>query len=151
MVIARLSKGYTIIELLTVVALLAILTTISVPTFQAYAARQRVNGAARQVLTDLMAARMKAVSMNRRVGIFLINGHQYKICDDANNDGTVANGEGTVIAKDIHPDYYDVALSANFNPLFYTNGTARNGTVIITGCSISKNITVSIAGRATIN
>ena len=54
----------------------------------------RLNGATRQVMGDLMDARMKAVKLNRRTKVFFDNSYQYRICDDADTNNTVGDGGG---------------------------------------------------------
>ena len=41
-----------------------------------------------------MSARMKAVSHNRKVKVFFTGNNQYKICEDADNNGSVDDCEG---------------------------------------------------------
>lgn len=146
-------RGFTLTELMIVVALMAILAAIAVPNIIAQMPKYRLNGAARQVLSDLMAARMQAVSLNKRVKVFFDNNHQYRICDDANSDGTVADGEGNVQTKDIQTEYYDVTFSPipGTNPVFQPRGTASNMTIILANSSGTKTITISTAGRVKIN
>lgn len=144
-------KGFTLIELMVVIAVLAILAGIAAPNFQTYMAQRRLNGAARQVMSDLMKARMEAVSLNHRVKVFFYSDHQYKICDDANSDGTVDDGEGNVQIRDIHPDYHDVTLSASANPVFRPRGTAAGMcTVTLSNFRGSRKVTVAITGRVKI-
>ncbi len=104
-----------------VVALLGILAAIAAPNLQPYMAQRRLNGAARQIMSDLMAARMKAVSLNQKVKVSFGSNHTYQIWNDADGDGTVDTGEATV--RDIHPDYHDVTFSASADPVFQPRGT----------------------------
>lgn len=146
-------RGFTLTELMIVVALMAILAAIAVPNIMAQMPKYRLNGAARQVLGDLMAARMQAVSQNKKVKVFFDNTHQYRICDDANGDGTVADGEGDVQTKDIQTEYHDVTFNPipGTNPVFQPRGTASNMTIILANSSGTKTITISTAGRVKIN
>lgn len=145
-------RGFTLTELMIVVALMAILAAIAVPSIMAQMPKYRLNGAARQVLGDLVAARMQAVSLNKRVKVFFDNNHQYRICDDANSDGTVADGEGNVQTKDIQTEYHDVIFASNNDPIFQPNGTASNlATITLSNTSGSRSITISSAGRVRIN
>ena len=139
-------------ELVVVIAVLGILAAIAVPGFVSQMPRYRLNGAARQAMGNLMGARMKAVNLNRRVKVFFFSSHEYRICDDADKNGTVVDGEGDVETKDIQREYHDVTISSTNNPIFFPRGTATNlATVTLTNSSGSKNITISIAGRVRIN
>ena len=145
-------SGFTLIELIIIIAILAIFAGIAVPNFLSYMPKHRLNGAARQVMGDLMAARMKAVSQNNEFKIFfLANGHEYMILDDDDNDGTADGGEWTE-TKDIQNGYQDVTIGSNNDPIFSPRGTATNlPTITLTNPSGSKIITISIAGRVKIN
>jgi len=149
----RQAKGFTLLELMIVIAVLGILAAVAIPNFVSQMPKYRLNGAARQVMGDLMWARMQAVSLNRRVKVFFLsNNHEYKICDDADNNGTVADGEGDVQLKDIHNEYHDVTIGSNNDPIFSPRGTATNlPTITLTNPSGSKTITISIAGRVSIS
>lgn len=144
------NRGFTLVEMMIVVAVLAILAAITAPNLKTYMAQRRVNGAARQVMTDLMGARMEAVSQNNRFKVFFLDDHHsYQILDDDNNNNTVDGGEAST-TKNIQSEYYDVTLSASANPIFYPRGTAYGTTVTVTNWSGSKNVTVAAAGRVRI-
>ena len=145
-------SGVTLIELIVIIAILAVVAGIAVPNFLSYLPKNRLNGAARQVMGDLMAARMKAVSQNNDFKIFfLANGHDYTILDDDDNDGTADIGEWTE-TKDIRDEYHDVTIGSNNDPIFLPRGTATNlPTITLTNPSGSKTITINIAGRVSIS
>jgi type IV fimbrial biogenesis protein FimT len=142
-------RGFTLVEMMIVIAVLAIIAAIAAPNFQTYMAQRRLNGAARLVMTDLMDARMKAVSENNQFKVFFLDTHQYKVLDDENNNGTEDTGE-TSVTKDIQSNYPGVTLSASAHPIFYPRGTAWGTTVTLTNTSGSKSVSVSTAGRVKI-
>ncbi len=146
-------SGFTLIEMMIVIAILAVFAGIAIPNFLSYMPKHRLNGAARQVMGDLMAARMKAVSLNHRAKVFFYSNYQYKICDDADNNGTVADGEGDVQLRDIQREYSDVTFDSSNpdDPVFSSRGTATIVTITLQNSSGSKPITINIAGRVKIN
>lgn len=145
-------SGFTMLELIVTLAILAALSGVAIPNFLAYLPKARVNGASRKVMVDLMAARMKAVRSNSMTKVFFINDHQYKICDDADGNETVADGEGDVQIEDIQGEYSDVTLSSTNDPIFLPRGTATNlASVTVQNASGSKTVTISITGRVKIN
>ena len=63
----RPSRGFTLVELLIVVAIAAILLTLAAPAFNDMLARQRMEGQVNEFVTDLQYARSESVHRNRNV------------------------------------------------------------------------------------
>lgn len=143
-------RGFTLVELMVVLAILAIMAAMVLPNFNQYIQQRRLNGAARQVMSDFMSARMAAVSQNRKVKIFFFSNHQYKVCDDADGNGTVNDGEGTVQTRDIQNDYSGVTFTVTADPVFNLNGTANGTTVTLTNPSGTRTVSLATSGRAMI-
>ena len=59
--------GFTLLELLVVVSIIAISTSIAVPTFLSWAPKFRLNSAADNLEKNLMLARVSAISQNTNV------------------------------------------------------------------------------------
>lgn len=141
--------GFTLVELMVTIAFFGILAAIAIPNFLSWMPAMRLNGAARSIMGDLMACRMKAVSQNNEYKIFFLNDHEYKILDDDDNDGNIDTGESVQI-KDIQEEYYDVTFGSTADPIFYPRGTAYGTTITLTNSSGSKTVKVHLTGRVKI-
>ena len=141
------TAGFSLTGLLMTLALAAVMVGMAAPSYLDLLPRHRLNGAARQVVGDLMWARMKAVQRNNRFRVFFLSDHEYRILDDTDNDNAVDAGEWTV-TRDLSTEYRDVVISANNNPIFSPRGTASSlATITLANDAGSKRITISIAGR----
>jgi len=70
---ARQSPGFTLVEILVVMAILASLSLVAIPWFVKIAQRNALKSAAREVQTTLLAARMKAVKRNLPVSVVIVS------------------------------------------------------------------------------
>jgi type IV fimbrial biogenesis protein FimT len=132
--------GFTLYEVIVVMVIIAIISTISILNYNAWIPGIRLNGAARQVMGDLIAARMVSVKENASVVVSHLSNHSYSI--------TV--GSGTANTKDLQRDYPGTTL--NFTSiLFSSRGTTSPRTVILQNSSGMKKITIAITGRVKIN
>jgi len=135
--VIRDRRGFSLPELIVVVALIGILSGFAVTSIRSNLPQYSLSGAARQVMTDLMLARMKAVSSNAANAVtFSSTGY------------TIAG-----IFTDIPAQFKGVSLSSTGNITFNSTGTS-SGSIVITltgspGLS-PKYLDVSTAGRARI-
>ena len=144
------TAGFSLLGQLLTLTLAGIMLAIAVPGYLKVMPRHRLNGAVRQLTGDLMWARMKAIQRNNRHRIFFLDDHQYRILDDADNDGAVDPGEWTV-TRDLRADYGDVVISSTNNPIFSPRGTASSlATITLTNDAGAKRVSISIAGRVRI-
>ena len=149
MSISSKQSGFTLIEMMIAVAIAVVLIGIAISNYLEWLPISRLNGAARQVMGDLMWARMQAVSQNNRFRVFFLNNHEYQILDDDDNDNTVDSGEWTQ-TKDIQQEYSDVTFSATANPIFYPRGTAWGSTITLSNLAGTADVKVAISGRVMI-
>ena len=146
-------SGFTLIEMMIVIAVFAIVAAIAIPAFMSLLPGMRLNGAARQIMGDLMAARMDAVKQDNAVRVFFNSPgtNQYQILDDDDNDGISDTGEA-ITTKNIRDNYHDVTFTSTNNPIFQPRGTATSlPTITLQNSDGTKTVTVSITGRVRIN
>ena len=141
--------GFTLIEMMIVVAIMGILSAIAAPNLTHYMAERRLNGAARMVMSDLMNARMLAVTLNRNVQVTFPTSASASYTYDA---------AGTAATRNVQTGfgYHDVTVLGNNNPTFTPAGRLSDftaGTITLTSAALTqpKTVTVSSAGRVAIN
>lgn len=62
-------RGFTLIELMVVVALISVILVLAIPSFTGMLARKRLEGVALELGTDLQYARSEAVQQNAQVQV----------------------------------------------------------------------------------
>jgi prepilin-type N-terminal cleavage/methylation domain-containing protein len=67
----RRARGLTLVELMIAIAVLAVLATLALPSFEDHLARRRVEGLAQGLRADLDLARSEAVQRNEAVTLSL--------------------------------------------------------------------------------
>jgi len=164
MKIRKIEPGFTLIEMMVVIGVFGILAAIAIPAFMSMLPGMRLNGATRQVMGDLMAARMKAVKENNNYKIFFNSpsSNQYQILDDDNNNDAADTNEGLTTEyiqtepDEVTPKYHDVIISSSTNdPVFTSRGTIKDfssvPTIVLQNSSGTKTISGNIAGHIKID
>ena len=130
-------RGFSIAEMLVAIALFAILAGIAVPQFIAFRPKNRLNGAARQVYSELMWARSKAVNDNT----------SYVVTFPTNQTMQIAGS--TIKTVSIQTEYSDVTLSSSVATItFSSRGTSDVAPIItLTNSGGSKPSLSELLGR----
>ena len=81
-------RGYSIIELLIVVALIGVMMLVTVPNFMAMRRSSIVKGGLRQFTNDLRAARQRAVTASSLVRVSFSPGNRFYYLLESTNEGT---------------------------------------------------------------
>jgi len=105
--------GFTLVELLTAVAIAVILAAIAVPSFRALNRNMTIRSAADELVADIQFARSEAIRTNRTVTLSL-NGRTWQIFIDTNNNQTLDNGE--VLLRE---GTYSALITAQSSPMWF--------------------------------
>ena len=138
--------GFSLIELMIVIALISIVSAISVPMWQNYAANTNLKTAAREVMADLSNAKQQAVEENLDVYrlTFNVAGNNYAL-SRTDTGVTLWTKSLASFGKGILID------SVNFSGSvvsFHKRGTVSIGHLILrNGLGLTATITVTITGR----
>lgn len=147
-------RGFSLAELLTVTAIIGIVTAVAMPSFLAMQPSRRLNGASREVFGKLMWARAQAVEENITYSVTFPTNHSMTIIRDANGNGAADTGE-TTESVDIQTDYSDCTFTVSggdTTPNFLGRGTTNGDTTItISNTAGSRVVTVSLTGNIKIN
>ena len=169
-------RGFTLVELMIALALLAIVTVVAVPTFTSTINNNRLSSASNDLAAVLQTARMEAVRRGQRVivcpsanGSTCSGGAQWTgwlAFADANNDGTPQNAE--ILLADTVRAPMQLWTSASINSsgnrvVFRPDGMAyTNGGALLAGrfaaCLTAdrpaenvRDVTLSPAGQLTVD
>jgi prepilin-type N-terminal cleavage/methylation domain-containing protein len=134
-------RGFTLAEMLVAIAIFGVLAAIAVPQFVAFGPKNRLNGAARQIYSELMWARSKAVNENSAYVVTFPNNQSMQIAGS------------TTKTINIQTEYADVTLTSSASTITFTSrGTADVGpTITLTNPGGTKTVTVRITGTASIS
>lgn len=128
-------KGFTLVEMVVVAAIVSVMIGLIVPVYLKLKPTMRVNGAARQIMTDLMWARMKAVASNNNFVVVFgaagpdLTNDTYYIYDDSDNDfGSVGAETGELVKTvDIADGYTETGYGFVAPVSKPTGGTLNSG------------------------
>ncbi len=138
------NKGLTMVELVIVMAIIAIGALLFSPSLGVWVAHYRVRTAARDMVSIMRVAQMKAVS----------NNYKYRVKIDT--------GAGTyVLEKNTGIDYFSdgsaglkvpagITISSSGNPEFKPDSLANTGSINLQGPKETKKIEWFATGRVTV-
>lgn len=145
---ARPRHGFTAIELMAVIAIVAILAAVAAPSFRQLIATQRVRGASSALAESLWVARAEALKRNTDVGF---------VFADAATGWEVPDPAGGAVPLLTQPAYPAVrsqtqsAGSVHFNFNAYGRLSTGSGWIQLSddGAGVFRCVVVSTTGRAT--
>lgn len=140
--------GFTLIELMIAVSVLAVLMAIAVPSFQDLTRNMALAGAANEVVGGLQFARSEAVRRNQRVAFEAKTNRSWAVFIDANSNSSFDSGD-TSIRESSYSDQV-TALGAAIQVSFGGAGDASTSTnfcLKVSNHAKSKKITIERSGR----
>ncbi len=142
--------GFTAAELLVALAILGILTLVSMPTLISYWQAATVKAAAEELVAGLNNARHLALARNRTVCVELGASKQYRFWLGSCGAGTVWTGPGTA-TNGFVTLAGDVTVTTTGNPVFDRLGAApAQATFTITNAQgMTRSVVVAASGRVT--
>jgi prepilin-type N-terminal cleavage/methylation domain-containing protein len=111
----RSEKGFSLVEMLIVVAIIAIMAAIALPNIGNYVRNYRVKGAAQSVASTLQSARGKAIATNTNNGVsfFVIDDDSYRFVQEDLTGGAQPRGPIQELPLGVR---FVVATAANSGP-----------------------------------
>jgi len=142
-------RGFTLIEIMIVLTILGVLTSIAVPAFRQWRAHSAVNDAATAMMGHLKQARNMAMAESRNVQIvFATTAYTF----DKDSTGSCTSCKNLTFS--LSPYSANLTVSTNISNdtvTFSSSGTGTTGTITLkdsADTSFCKNITVNGIGRA---
>jgi len=139
-----LADGFTLLEILVVMAIFTILGAFAVPQWGNLLAKYRLDSAARHVATELHGARNRAMAQYRRFKLVFDSPTTYTIQKEqtpGEEDYMAISGSKSL----------PIGITAVFNntPVFQTRGNASSGATITLSNSENetKEVVVHLTGR----
>lgn len=149
------SVGFTLIEIIIVLVLLAIVTAIALPTFRNLVANSPLKTAARDLMSEIALQKERAIAESRQYRIVLdVNNNSYDI-QQCQNIGSTCSSWSSIQVKNLNRYGNDITFHSGSttvtNYVFQTRGTVTNGTIALTNSRNSTaTIRLNIAGRTNV-
>ena len=145
----RSQKGFTLLELIIAIAVMAILMAIATPSFNTWRAQASLKAEAREVLGSFQRARSEAVTRNTLIVLSFSEGSgslaTWKISDSAYPDGAIAKGEMKNGVQISGVSFTDKKASVDARGL-----PLEGGSVAVTDGRSTYKITLTAAGSVKI-
>jgi prepilin-type N-terminal cleavage/methylation domain-containing protein len=148
-------RGFSLIEMLIVIAMIAVVAAVVIPHSVGYVANRDLKSAARNIAGDIYDLKQRAMSEDRWYQVTFNNGGNYTI-EQCNTIGGTSCGGYTVISTKSPTAFgSDISItSANLVLQMQPRGIvspASGGTVQIkNGRNSTATITISLTGRTNV-
>jgi type II secretion system protein H len=146
-------RGFTLVEMLVVIALLGIIVAIAIPNFGALNDSANVLGAAQTIATDLQLAKMRAISQSKRSRILFLSDTSYKFqyYDSAGSIWKDLSGETVRTFDTCSNPYFHEGVTitgpAGNEVVFQPWGSSSSASIQVQNAHKRGTITVSNTGK----
>lgn len=128
-----LSKGFSLVELMVSIVVLAILASIAIPSFQSWLRNTQIRNAAESVTNGLQLARAEAVTRNTNVRFQLTS-------NLASNCALSSVLTNWVVSQDSPVNACNSAASANVAPRLIQARAANEGSKNVTASALAADL-----------
>ncbi len=159
----RFVRGFTVLELLVALAIVAVLAALATPSFRDYLLNQKLRAAAVRLASDLRWARQSAVGRGGRVVVCPGNenagcrdtpdwGSGWIVFHDRNGDRSLSTDEEILRITQALSNISARSATARSQLNFYPNGTAPGSNLTIRLCDArgpdhARQVRVALSGR----
>ncbi len=149
------SWGFTLIETIIVLALLAIVAAIALPSFQRLVVNSPLKTAARDLMAEIALQKERAIAESRQYRIVLdVYNSSYDI-QQCQNTGSLCNSWNSIQVKNLNRYANDISFDSGSttetNYTFQTRGTVSMGTIVLrNNRNSTATIQINIAGRTNV-
>jgi prepilin-type N-terminal cleavage/methylation domain-containing protein len=152
------SKGFTLIELMVIIGIVAILSVVAIPNFRSWLPKTQTGSAAREILTTIQLAKMAAIKDSANVVVHFTpaTGECLVFVDDGADGGTaddrVRNGGERLVRRYMAPPGVTLSLPSFGSDLEFSNRglPTAGGDVSVASSGRTKTIRVLLSGHAKI-
>lgn len=144
-------RGFTLAELVTIVAIIGIVSAGAIPFFTTFLRAMETRGAAQELATVLQQARELAIARNTRYQVNIdVDANQLQFVD--NSTGNAWIGPGTDSQGFMRLNNQARLVAVNTNPSFNPLGTGEAGRITVQNSqgTSALDVVVSSAGRVRI-
>jgi type IV fimbrial biogenesis protein FimT len=142
--------GFTVLELVSTLAILAVLMALAVPALSATVPAALADAAARSLAADAELARVKAIARNTAVRVVVDLARSSWRVESREEDGTFAREKeqrlppGVAIDRSASSRVVSGAVSVSFQP---RGTTADNATITLVAAGTTKKVIIAPNGR----
>jgi type IV fimbrial biogenesis protein FimT len=141
----RLARGFSVLEVIVVVAIIGLLLSLGVPSFFTYTQNMQIRSAAEQVTSGLQIAKNEAIRRNALIQMSIDTGTAWTISDTNGNVLQTRANEGTPnVTKAILPTGTNIVT---FNGMGRIASANDDGTVPMTQVDLDNPMISNVADR----